>query len=126
MQKQNKNLFLKSWILIALFFFTASCAKKKKEMVIPDEIINSTEMAKILADIHVTEATINLRNVDSNNVASLNASLYKSVFNKHKISVEEFKKSYAFYIGNPEIFNAVYDQVITEITKMQAAEEKKK
>lgn len=123
---QKKNYCVKTWFVLFVLLYVISCGKKKKEFVVPDGIIKKEEMVKVLADIHITEATINLRNVSSTNAASLNASLYKSVFVKHKISKEEFEKSYAFYSSNTELLNAVYDNVITELTKMQAEEEKKK
>lgn len=123
---QQKRVYIKICFLNFLLMFAISCGKKKKAFVVPDGIIKKEEMVKVLADIHITEATINLRNVSSTNTVSLNAALYKNVFVKHKISKEEFEKSYAFYSSNTELFNDVYDNVITELTKMQAEEEKKK
>lgn len=123
---QKKIYCVKTWIVLFVLLYVISCGKKKKEFVVPDGIIKKEEMVKILADIHITEATINLRNVSATNTVSLNASLYKNVFVKHSIAKEEFEKSYTYYSGNTELFNDVYDNVITELTKMQAEEEKKK
>lgn len=123
---KHNSIAIKNCSLIFILLFVIACGKKKKEFVAPDGIIKEEEMIKVLSDIHITEATINLRNVSALNTSSLNASLYKNVFVKHKISKKEFEKSYTYYSSNTEIFNDIYDHVITELTKMQAEEEKKK
>lgn len=103
-----------------------SCSKSKKEFTIPEDVIPKEKMVKVLADVHVAEAAINLRNVQVGNARELNASMYKDVFLKHGISKDDFEKSYIFYSENSALFNEVYDNVITELTRQQAAEEKTK
>jgi Domain of unknown function (DUF4296) len=117
----KKGLPLIFVLLVVLF----SCGKKKTDFAIPDDVIKRGEMVKILADVHIAEATINLRNVAVPDVRNLNAALYKNIFVKHQITKEEFTKSYNFYSNNTELFNEMYDSVIMELNKMQAEVEKK-
>lgn len=112
--------------LLAFFIIINSCGKKKKELVIPDNVIKQELMVNILADVHIAEATINLRNVAAPDVRNLNAGVYKNVFNKYKITAEQFTVSYNFYSSNTQLFNEMYNSVIIELNKMQAQGEKKK
>lgn len=113
-----RKIFLAS--MVWLIFF--SCIQEK-EYIIPSEYIQRDSMVTILADIHIAEARILSLNTGAGDKQK-NASYYKYVFQKHAITPKQFKESLSYYSQSPELMNAVYTDVINELSRRQAEAEK--
>ena len=46
-------------------------------------------------------------------------SLYQSVFSKHKLTKEQFQKSFSFYQNRPDLLKIVLDSMHTEARKIE-------
>ncbi|MEO5569290.1 MAG: DUF4296 domain-containing protein [Bacteroidia bacterium] len=103
-------------LLIGLFFF--SCSKKQEK--IPGDIIPKAKMVQVMVDIHLAEAHSQF-SAAFDNSANVKQTYYKFILNKYKISYNQLMNSWKFYAEHPEIFSQVYDEVITELSKRQAA-----
>ena len=109
-----------------IFFITASliiaCSGKEK---IPEEVMKPEKMTLVMLDIMRAGglAEQNMRRLNDSLVKAeeYNARFYKQVFNIHKITKDEFFKSYNYYKAHPDVFKIVIDSVnaINERTKYE-------
>jgi Domain of unknown function (DUF4296) len=110
-----------SIILVSLFFF--SCNEKAE---IPSDVLSKDKMTLVLTDIGQVEAQIQSSGLERNDSTKKVAyGYYKSIFQKHKITPEQFRKSFDFYTAHLEMMDAMYDTVIVNLSK-RAAEEASK
>lgn len=110
-----KNIFFFLIILIAV-----SCSKK--EEVVPADILPADKMIPVLADMHLAEATIQLRNYGHNDsTKNLAYGFYRFIFQKHKLTEAEFHKSFTWYSQRPEKMHAIYQEVLSELSRKQAS-----
>lgn len=117
LKKESKKIFV-----IFGFIFVLACKGLPKP---PEGTIDENTMAKMLADIHLTEAKVsrmNFRGFDSSMVAFqvLEADIYK----KYKTDSITYKKSYDFYASNPQYLTLIYEESV-KILEQQQKESKK-
>lgn len=120
MRRKASRLFA---LLLFSCFLLLSCSKKEEK--IPETVIPKEKMVLVLVDIHLAEAGSQF-NVPFDNSTNIKQAYYQFIFKKHKITYPQLMKSWTFYTEHPEIFSEVYNEVITELSKKQAAAESKK
>lgn len=99
----SRFLILVSWFLV-LF----SCTPKTENLP-PADLIEEKEMASVIADISLSEATFN-----SQPLAEFNDTLKRiNVLREHNISTERFLSSFKYYTENPDKLKNVYAEVCT-------------
>lgn len=104
--------------LILLLAFLFSC--KEKTVVIPDSVLSKDTMANVLMDIQLEEAIISKLGINDSLPKDSILKGFALIFQKHKISQEQFAKSFDYYKENPEMLEEIYDKVINELSEMQA------
>jgi hypothetical protein len=97
---------------VVLFF---SCGESKTE-TIPAAVLPKEKMANVLAHIHIAQAEISMQPGSD----SLKAEQFQKIFEKDSITKQQYEESLSFYIEHPQLFNKVYEEVINELSKMQA------
>jgi hypothetical protein len=113
---------LSAFILCSIFF---SCTDKSK---VPDNIIPKQKMEVIMwdmlqADRFVNEFLPKRGDTTYNDTAVFKS--YQSVFNIHKVTREEFLKSYKFYLGRPDIMRGMFDSISVQAQRRRAEVYKK-
>ena len=104
-------------ILGFVLLFCFSC--KQSEIVIPNDVIPFDTMVQVLSDVQQSEvAILFLRNKNAVDVPKPEG-LYKFILNQHKITAEEFDKSFKFYSGQTQLMEKLYAAIIEELTKRQ-------
>lgn len=108
---------LSAFILCSIFF---SCTDKTK---VPEDIIPKQKMEEIMwdmlqADRFVNEFLPKRGDTTYNDTAVFKS--YQSVFNIHKVSREEFLKSYKFYLGRPDIMRVMFDSISVQAQRRRA------
>ncbi len=103
------------FIALCLILFSCGSAEEKK-VVIPDVVLSKEKMAEVLTDIHIAEAEANLHPIADTAAVK---SGFQKIFEKNKISKEQYEKSLSFYIEHPELLNEVYEKVLNELSRMQ-------
>lgn len=112
-----------NYLLIAGIALITACSRQKEE--IPSDIMPQDKMIKVLSDVHYTEATIQLRNLNySDSTRKIAYGYYKEIFQKHQITPEQFKESFDWYKKHPEIMNEMYKEVLTHLSEEQATKGK--
>lgn len=102
----TKKIILHLALISALF----SCIPETK---VPEGVLDTETMAKILADIHLTEAKVNrltFQDYDSTRVAYLE--LERRIMAKYKVDTTRYKTSYRFYVQNPQMMVKIYDETL--------------
>lgn len=99
-----------------------SCSSTKDDL--PDGIISKDKMIAIMIEIHETEAKMQAGTyIMNDSVKKIEYGYYHGIFIKHKVTPEEFKKSFSWYSDHLEHFNKMYDEVITGLSRKQAEEQ---
>ena len=102
-------------LLILLF----SC--KEKHPPVPKDIIQTKPMELILSDMLIADALSETRGLGTVSEKQYTEEYYVTIFKNHNVSREQFLKSYKFYEDNPVILNNIYDSVLSDISKREAA-----
>ena len=97
-------------ILLALVGSLAACSKSK----LPKDVLEPEKMQAVYwdylrADIFANE---HVRLDSSKNLALENAKLQLQVFQLHKISKEQFYKSYEYYLNHRELMKDMLDTML--------------
>lgn len=108
-----RNLFFAALALLS------SCTSKQHN--IPDGIIPSDTMVVIMADMHIADAIAETKAQGGENEKNLSTKYQDRILAQHKITAEQFKQSFDFYENTPDLMNAIYDQVLVEVSKREAA-----
>ncbi len=102
-------------ILLAAVCLFFSCSNNKT----PKGILKQDKMQAVLWDVLRADAfTFQFVTKDSAKKPELEAAkLRLSVFASHKISREDFDRSYAYYKSHPEILQPMLDSMINKYTR---------
>lgn len=110
---------MKKILFYSLFAFFLSCKdQEEKSISIPDHVLPKEKMVQVITDIHIAEAEINLNAIPD---SAFKKSIYfEEIFKEHQITKRQYEESLAFYIDHPEILNKIYEQVLNDLSKIQA------
>lgn len=108
------------WVLFVIVGLLSSCSKK--QVLVLENIIPRDSMILLMTDIHLAEATIQIRNLGRSDTTRQEAySRYRYIYEKYKVSDGRFRESFEFYRSQPEYFHKMYDEVLTRLSEKQAA-----
>lgn len=103
--------WLYSAILSASILLLTACE-------VPLGVASKKEMAKILADVHLAEATVGQKYSYNDN--STKRAYFESVFAKHGITRDDFNASLEWYARHPRVFTEVYADVVRRLEHTRA------
>jgi hypothetical protein len=98
----------------------AGCSEKDS---IPSGVIGKEEMGEILWDMMQADqyaAGYVVKDSASVNVKTETLKLYEEVFRLHKVSRDEFRKSFQFYQDHPDITRTLFDSLIARGNRQRA------
>lgn len=101
----------KWWVLLLVFCVALSCVRKKK---IPKDILPSPKMEAILWDMISAGEFLSafvLTQDTSVNKDSASLKVYGQVFQVHRITMEQFDKSFSYYRDHPELMKVIVDSL---------------
>lgn len=105
----------------AAFLFILSACKPptQQEVSIPDYVIPEDSLVNFLTDAYLGEGAsgINVRNAIGEKFDSV---YLFNPFKEHYISRQRFDTSIAFYSQHPKKLKVIYDQVLDQLSKLQA------
>lgn len=94
-----------------------------KEDELPAHIISSEKFTAIVADMHLIEALMVRNQTLVRDVFELSQQYYDSLFVKHGVTRQQIEESLAFYSRNPHLFDPIYRDVITLLSKLEQVSE---
>lgn len=111
------------WSLLVGNLFLVSCVEEEKNIP-PTDLIQKQKMTEILADISKVEARFQRRlSVRGSNNEDMVSHNYKLVFDKHEVTMEQFKSSFEYYEQSPLEMQILFDSVLVHLTEEQAVVE---
>ena len=121
---------MKRWIEIAfgivlLFFIAVGCSSDNDDRPKPDQLIEREEMVDLLKKIQIVEARYQRRMFEPRSeLKQKTLEHYTKLFKTEGVTLEQFQASFDYYKEDPELLSDMYNQVIEELTKEQAAVQK--
>lgn len=97
----------------------AACGTSDK----PSNLLPEDKMVDILEDIHLTESKVNnLAMGSSDSSLAIFKKLETDILKKHQVDTADFRKSYQYYVTEPEEFKAIYNKIVEHLeVKKKAA-----
>lgn len=120
-----KPLITKAVVFLFLIsgLVLTSCSKDGAEK--PDRVVGEKKMVDVLLDVHLAEAVLTRARGKGENVEEVTDAYYQKIFEKHNITKATFDTSMYYYQRNLEKLDVIYEQVITELNKMERERELK-
>lgn len=91
---------------------------------IPDTVLSQEQMAKVMVDVHLLEATMNMNVPNPNNpsitLPGNNLIPNADIFKKHNITKQQYDDSFFYYTQHPQLLVDIYQLVLNDLSKMQA------
>lgn len=104
---RTKNIRL---TLIALLCIAAGC---RNNYVIPEN-----DMVQVLTKVYINEGI--LLNLETSNQEKENMLFYEPIVEAFGYTREQFDSSIRYYSYHADVFDRIYDEVISELTKLEA------
>jgi len=102
---------------ILILFLIAACSNKETEL----PPIDKEKMQAILQDMHFAQAATQFRMIKKDSLLKAHKSgYYAQIFEIHQTTEVEYLTSYNYYLDNPEILHEIYEEMVKELTKMEA------
>ncbi|MDD6184073.1 MAG: DUF4296 domain-containing protein [Bacteroidales bacterium] len=96
MKRYSHILFM---IIAAAMMVLSGCNDKKKVMKKPPHLINRITLVNILAESYLIESTLQMTVPDTIRKEELARRYYKDLFDRYKITNEQFESSVAYYVS---------------------------
>ncbi len=80
-------------------------------------------MIRLLVDIHLAEGDLLERNLSAEEHLPFLQRHYGQILASHGISAKQLQDSYQFYVERPLTLNTMYNEVVEQLNRMQAAVE---
>lgn len=111
---------LPAFIFIGAFIMLLVACNPRER--VPREFPDQEEMARILADLYVTENIMNNSTESMYNLSSGDKipGYYKNVLDKHNLTTQQFDTIRKWYAAHPYQFQGVYDQTIVILSQKEA------
>jgi hypothetical protein len=108
-------------VLVVFLLFACQFIKEKK----PQTVIPEDKFIILLADYHLAQgiATTSTFAKKTKNVGHI--SVTDSIIKKYGYSKAQFDSTISWYSADPDKFEAIYDKVITRLSRMQAEVQEK-
>ncbi|WP_075603528.1 DUF4296 domain-containing protein [Saccharicrinis aurantiacus] len=102
--------------LLVISTCLVSCIQDRLPNGFPDE----EEFAEILADVHLSEATISQLRLNNKDIDSKASAYYQGVLEKHNLTEELFDTITSWYLSHPQIYQEVYESVLSKLGHKEA------
>ena len=96
MKRYTHFLFI---LIAAVMMVLSGCNDKKKVMKKPPHLINRITLVNILAESYLIESTLQMSVPDTIKKEELARRYYKDLFDRYKITNEQFESSVAYYVS---------------------------
>lgn len=121
---KNNSIFITT-LFIACTLLAIACGNNDKKETLkssvkPAHLVSKTELIDIIVELHLLEAA-NANRLVLDSITSVNQPAYQEgIFKKHKTTRADFNASYNYYSANNDTTMAIYEEVVTRLSKLQA------
>ena len=110
---------MRPFIILCLLCLLVSCGGQKNEYTpksATDSIIPREQMIRILVDVQLVEATLNLQKNRGQDISHLTGNYYQWLYRKYHISGKRFRNNLNIYRSDPQNFSRMYEEVLKNLT----------
>ncbi|HUC83425.1 MAG TPA: DUF4296 domain-containing protein [Flavisolibacter sp.] len=102
--------------LLIFIFFIASCSSND----VPNEVLPPEKMGAVWYDIAMADEFVDFASMSDSTFRkpSKRTGLYDTVFQLHKITKEQYKKSEKFYQSRPDLMKEIFEDLKKKIEKV--------
>ncbi|AFK03443.1 hypothetical protein Emtol_2305 [Emticicia oligotrophica DSM 17448] len=116
-EDKPKMLTKKIFLLLGTILILLGCNNQPSK---PKDAIDEATMAKILAEIHITEARVSRLSFQAYDSTKVVYKFYEQqIMAKYKTDTARYRASYNYYVTNPEQMTKLYEQVIKNIEELK-------
>lgn len=105
-------------MIISLAAVFSACSDKTR---VPSDVLDREEMESVMWDMILADryaiTYLPMDSVKRKDIKTETLKLYDQVFQVHKISREEFVKSYKFYLSRPDISKVMFDSIASRANR---------
>ena len=112
---------MRNTLALAMCLLLFACSDDKK-IVIPENVLTQEEMAKVMTEVHLLEASMNL-NISSAIAKDGPPDLKETTLELLKeegVSREKYETSFLFYTEHPDLLSDIYQLVLNNLSQLQA------
>jgi hypothetical protein len=91
----------------------------------PKTILPKPEMQAVLTDIHVAEGAAKADSIPRDSSRFYVRAYYRTVLEKHDVSVAKYKRSLEYYVANPDIMVTMYKPLMKDLRSRKKALKKR-
>ena len=107
---------------IIMLITLISCTGNDDKEHIPQNIISKEEMVPLIVDMQLIEGANSTKFFQGDTGRTNYALMYNTIFEKHNVEKRQFDSSMSYYTLHSVEMEAIYDQVIEELMKIEATE----
>lgn len=108
-------------LVFTLILLAVACTNKDK---IPADVLVQDKMEKVMWDMiaadRFSSQFLERDSAAKRNIKVENLKLYERVFQHHKISKEEFLRSFQFYLSRPDLNKVIFDTMSARSERRRA------
>ncbi len=97
-----------------------SCWQENPQGAQPEGLISKKELKDLMVDLYLAESSNNMRMLEKDTTLPKYAEFYKAVLEKHNVTAKAYENSLKYYAEDPDEINAIYDEVLQRLTKMES------
>lgn len=110
---------LTGFIFFTLLIAACSPSGENQSQKVPSNLIQPDEMTSIIVDIQIAEALLQEHRRTGQLTDDHTVNYITEVFEKHNTTKEKFTESVRFYEKNLELYQRIYENVVTQMTQRQ-------
>jgi hypothetical protein len=111
------GLFL--FLLVIIFGCSDHWGKNLPAGLVSDSIIPEKEMVRLMADVHLMEAALQMERNKNKDIKPIQDFYYTRLFSGYKMSESRFRKNILYYQADPEKFKKMYDEVVSVLDSLK-------
>ncbi|MDF2189386.1 DUF4296 domain-containing protein [Paraflavitalea sp. CAU 1676] len=108
-------------LVFTVIGLAVACSNKNK---IPSDVMAQDKMEKVMWDMiqadRFSSQFLERDSVAKKNIKVENLKLYEQVFQHHKISKDEFLRSFQFYLSRPDLNKPIFDTMSARADRRRA------
>ena len=117
---------MKKYLIHIIMIMCISCSDEEGMQKMPDDVFSKAEMVELLVDIQLIEGGVIVRQLNEQKFSHEINAYYQNTFKKHGLTKKTFEYNMRYYTDNPDKLDAVYEEVIIELSRLEAETETQK
>lgn len=106
-------------ILLFALLLSLNNGCNRKDHNLQDYILDKEQMISLITDIHLAESALAHKQSQGVVVSDMALVYYDSLLVKHSVTKTQIDSSLLYYSRRPKVFEDIYSQVITQLSKKE-------